>query len=350
MKALQKVKKGKGMALTHVPDPYISDHEVLVEVLAAGICGSDVHIYEWTGGYDWMNLPLICGHEFSGRVVETGKTVSGLSIGQKVVCRVFLPCGECAMCRQGFMNKCLNARKNDGALGINRNGGFAEYVAVPASYCIPVPEHLSFEEAALTEPLGIAANAAHDAKLMLGDTAVIFGPGGIGLLTLLCAKALCSSVIVVGTAKDKQRLEMAKQLGADHILVAPEDNVADAVMSLTAGLGADVVFEATGYPPIVQQGLDVLRKCGRMVLIGIHPSAAQLDVTNMVRDAKTLVGTYGGPVTWERVIGWLASGNEYAHRAKNIITGRISLDDYEAAFERCVNCTTIKEMFVKQDK
>jgi L-iditol 2-dehydrogenase len=176
---------------------------------------------------------------------------------------------------------------------------------------------------------------------------VIFGPGGIGLLTLLCTKALCSSVIMVGTNKDKQRLEMAKQLGADHILIAGEDDVANAVMSLTAGLGADVVFEATGYPPVVQQGLDVLRKCGRMVLIGIHPSVVQLDVTKMVRDAKTLIGAYGGPVTWERVISWLASDNEYARGAKNIITGRISLDDYEAAFERCINSTTIKEMFVK---
>ena len=347
MKALQKVKKEKGMILTTISDPQIQAHEVLVEVMAAGVCGSDVHIYEWTGGYEWLNLPLICGHEFSGRIVQTGEAVEGLQIGQKVVCRVFLPCGECAMCRQGFMNKCLNSRKNGGALGISRNGGFAEYVAVPASYCVSVPEHLSFEEAALAEPLGIAANAVHDAKLMLGDVAVIFGPGGIGLLTLLCAKAVCSTVIMVGTAKDKKRLEMAKELGADLILYAGEDNVSDAIMGLTGGLGADVVFEATGYPPVVQQGLDVLRKCGRMVLIGIHPDKAQIDVTQMVRDAKTNVGAYGGPVTWERVIAWLASDNEYARRAGRIITGRIPLEDYEAAFERSINSETIKEMFVK---
>ena len=309
MKAV--VKPGPYKGLKYVEDypyPQYKENEVVVAVKAAGICGSDLHIYEWTDSYSWMPLPVIIGHEFAGQVVEVGKAVTRVKVGDRVVCRPVFPCGKCIMCKEGHANKCLNFAATGGSLGLRRDGGFAEYCAATEDHCVLMPDDFPYELGAMVEPLGIAANAVNDSQMVFGDNVCIFGPGTIGLLTLVCAKHRgAAKIIVCGTKKDAARMEMAKRLGATHLFYADSVDPVEEVRAITDGLGVDVAFEATGYPPVIQQGLSLVKPTGKMVTIGIHSRPAEIDCTAMVRGAKQLIGSYGGIVAWERLINMLAS-------------------------------------------
>lgn len=347
MLAILKKKAEPGVYVEDIPIPSIKEDEVLVQVKAAGICGSDVHMYEWTSGYEWQEqyMPLIIGHEFSGVVVDKGKRVSNVKVGDRVACRPFVPCGECLYCRTNRMHMCNRISGN--VLGLHVNGGFAEYCALPGSFCVKLPDKVSFEEGALVEPLVVAANSAYNANILMGDTAVFMGPGTIGLLTMLCAKSCgVTKAIVTGTVYDKVRLELAQKLGADYIIYADKENSVNKVIELTGGYGANVVFEATGVPSTIQMGLDMLQKDSILVSIGIHSKLAEIDVTSFVRSSKKIFGSYGGPVTWERVIAWLDSDSQFAAHASKIITHRFKFDQAEEAFDKCVSKEAIKAMFI----
>lgn len=346
MLAVLKKKAEPGIYVEDVPIPNVKDDEVLVQVKAAGICGSDVHMYEWTSGYEWMEqyMPLIIGHEYSGIVVEKGKNVNNLKIGDRVVCRPAIFCGECLYCRSNRMHMCDRKGK---ALGLRSDGGFAEYSVLPENYCVKMPDNISFEEGALVEPLVVASNSAYNGNILLGDTAVFMGPGTIGLLTMLCAKSFgVSKAIVTGTSKDVSRFNIAQQIGADHIIYSDKEDSVKKVMELTDGYGANIVFEATGIPSTIQTGLDMLQKASILVTIGIHSKPAEVDITPFVRSSKKILGSYGGPVSWERVIQWLSSDSQYAANAKEIVTHRFALDQAEEAFKKCVSKEAIKAMFI----
>jgi 2-desacetyl-2-hydroxyethyl bacteriochlorophyllide A dehydrogenase len=330
-----------------IPIPEIGDDEVLVRVRAAGICGSDVHMYEGADSYKVFEqyMPLVMGHEFCGDIAETGKNVVSVKPGDRVVCRPAVACGDCYYCRSNRMHFCSDAFKR--ILGLQKNGGFAEYVAVSADGCIPLPANLSYEIGALVEPLGVTGNAVNDADVTLGETVVIQGPGPIGLLTLLHARARgAGKCIVIGTEKDSVRLEKAREFDADHIIVADKEDPVKAVLDLTDGRGVNVVFEASGVPQLIQSALNMCEKTGRVVVEGIYGSTGAIDFTPMVRSAKKLIGTYGGLIAWDRIIAWLGTNSHYAKLASGVITHKSALDDAEAAFERSVHRENIKELFV----
>lgn len=347
MIAVMKKKAEPGVYVEDVPIPSIKDDEVLVRVKAAGICGSDVHMYEWTSGYEWQEkfMPLIIGHEFSGIIEHKGKNVKTLEIGDRVICRPFIPCGECLYCKTNRMHMCDRIGGN--VLGLHINGGFAEFCALPETYCIKMPSNISYEQGALVEPLVVAANSAYNGNILLGDTAVFMGPGTIGLLTMLCAKSYgVSKAIVTGTSIDKERLNLAKEIGADYIIYSDKEDTVKRVKELTNGYGANLVFEATGVPSTIQLGLDMLQKASTLVSIGIHSRPASLDMTSFVRSSKKIYGSYGGPVTWERVVEWLSSDSQYAANAKRIVTHHYKLEEAEEAFKKCVSKEAIKAMFI----
>lgn len=341
---------GPGLFIEELPIPQIKDNEVLVKVRACGICGSDTHMYEGSDSYKVFEkfYPIVIGHEFSGEVVEVGKTAKGVAIGDRVVVKPAAFCLTCDNCRKGRFHFCSVAFQR--ILGLQKNGGFAEYAAVEDEACIVLPDSIDFDLAALIEPLGVTANAVYDSNLEMGETVVIQGPGPIGLLTLLFAKARgAGKTIIIGTTKDRARLEIAKKFDVDHILIVDEEDPVKGVKDLTNGRGADIVFEASGIPSLVQTALDMSDTTGRVVIVGIYDKPGEIALTPMVRAAKKLIGTYGGPIAWERLIQWLGAKSHYASLAKNVISHRTKIEDAMDAFERSVKKENIKELIVFDD-
>lgn len=347
MKAVLKKTLDHGIFVEEVPIPQIGDDGVLIKVRAAGICGSDTHMYEGAASYKVFEkfFPLVMGHEFCGDVAEVGKNVKNVKPGDRVVSRVAASCGDCYYCRTDRMHFCEVAFQN--IIGLQKDGGFAEYVAVGEASCIKMPDSMSYEMGALIEPLGVTANAVYDSGLNMGETVVVQGPGPIGLLTLLFAKARgAGKTIIIGTKADELRLSIAKKFDVDHVVIADETDAVKAVQDLTGGRGANLVFEASGVPKLVQTALDMTDKCGRVVVEGIYGAPGEVNFTPMVRSAKRLIGTYGGPIAWDRMIEWLGAKSHYATLPTEVVTHRSKLDDADAAFQRSVKKENVKEMFI----
>ena len=264
--ALVKTGKGEGLVeLREVPEPRPGPGEVLIEVQAASVCGSDIHIYHDRHPY-WP--PMVLGHEFAGVVVEAGPGVEGYRVGDRVVSETSTgACGRCFLCRTGNRQICPHKR----APGIGRDGAFARYLVMPAELLHRIPEGLSFEEAAATEPTAVAVHAvAERARVRPGERVVVLGPGPLGLLCLQVARA-CGArwVAVVGTARSAQRrLPAAEQLGAIPIQLGQEDPVGR-VAELTDGEGADVVLETSGSPAAVAMAPHLARRLGRVCELGV---------------------------------------------------------------------------------
>lgn len=341
--AVMKTKPEPGIELRpfRVPEPKAD--EVIVKVGAAGLCGSDLHIYKWSSGYEWMEqlMPLVLGHEFAGEVVAAGDNAIPL-LGKRVVVRHILPCGKCRTCISGRSYLCQVCRPK--ALGLRRNGGFTAFAAVPADHCIIMPDDLSYEMAALVQPMVLAANSAARAGVTLGDRVVVFGPGPIGLLTLAAARAAgATELVVIGASGDEERLAIAEKMGATAIVHAAESDPVQAVRGLFGEDGADVVFEATGVPETVIQGMHMLRPGGTFGVIGIHQRPLVLDLKTFVRADLTMIGMHEGPVSWERALALVHSN---ADTLKHVITHRFPLQDAEAAFATALDKRGAKIMFI----
>jgi L-iditol 2-dehydrogenase len=294
-----------------VPKP--GPGEVLVRVEVAGICGSDLHIYEWTPGYEAIApyFPRILGHEFSGEIVEVGEGSRGdFKTGEKVTSETCKSCGQCFYCKQGNGILCLH-RFVSGRIGFERDGAMAEYVVVSEECLHRIPAGVTMEEAALTEPAAVALGAAERGGFDPGDLVVISGPGPIGLMALQFCKALgAGRVVVIGLEADRQRLEVAKELGADEVLTGALAENLQKIAEWTGGLGAATVFEISGAPAAAAAGLQMLRRFGDLVLVGIYPDAIPVDATRqMVRQMKTIKGSYGGAsLDWDRVLNLVSAG------------------------------------------
>ena len=354
MKAAVKNSPERGIDIVKIPVPEISDDELLVEVKVSGICGSDVHVYSWSGGYDWVTpfMPVVLGHEFSGVVVRTGKNIRDVREGDRVLCRTSVtgPCGRCKACRTGRRHYCEVHRKN--LTGWMKNGGFAKYYKCFEGGVIKLPDEVSFEEGAIAEPVSIGACAVDDAGLVFGDTCLITGPGTIGLLTLIMAKANgAGRCIVCGTSADAFRLEKAKELGADFTVNVEEESISDAVDRITEGQGVDIAFECSGAVSVIQEALNSVKMAsGRLILEGIYSGKAELELSDaLVRGSRMIKGSYSGRAAWERTLEWMAHNREGSMKCTEIITHRSSLQDAEEAFERCVRKENIKEVFVNFD-
>ena len=325
MLTLRKTKPGFGLDLfdgTDAPDPAPSD--VTIRVESAGICGSDVHAYEWTDGYGFMvpHLPIVMGHEFAGHIVKAGAG-SVLPEGARVTVMPGVDCGVCANCRRGNARNCLNRA----AIGLTRNGGFARYVTVPAANCLKLPESVDTELGAMTEPLCVGAEAVLTGEVGLGDTVLVMGPGTIGQAIALFARAAGAGRVFVAGKADGPRFDVLRSLGFHDIL-----DVAEAPLpELLNGIKVDVVIEATGYPPSVMDGLGVLRKGGVLVVAGIHPGPLTLPLTDFVRNRHQLRATHGCErPTWDKVLTIL--GRE-PDSFRPMITHRMPLEDGLRGFE-----------------
>jgi L-iditol 2-dehydrogenase len=288
------------MPLRERPDPKPSEGEVVVAVRASGICGSDVHGY---AGLTGRRTPgVVMGHEAAGVVQAVGAGVTGVKDGDRVALRSILPCFRCDQCRAGRTNVCANRR----GLGMHIDGAYADRVALPATAVLPLPDGLSFEEAAMIEPLAVAMHAVNLTPFELFEDVVIIGAGTIGLLTLLAVRSRGAGRVIV-TDRSAHRLDAARNLGADEALDAAETDPTDAILELTGGTGVPVVFEAVGITPTVRQSVAVARRGGRVTWIGNSAPVVELGMQEMVSKELTLHGAYGFVDEFDRAADALAT-------------------------------------------
>jgi len=347
MRGLMKTAKGPGnLELKEVKEPKPKRDEVLVEVVAAGICGTDVHIKH---DQTFYTPPVILGHEYSGKVVEVGSNVTGVAIGDVVVSPATAYCGKCYQCKTGHMNRCTSETKR--ILGTSRaNGAFAKYLTVPEYIVHKVPKGVSMEEAALAEPTACVVHSVIDkSPIMPGDVVVVQGPGTMGLIAAQVAKAMgAGKVIVTGVSADQWRFDIAKKIGVDLTLdVQKDQNPLKTVLNETDGRGADVVIEASGACIACNQALDFVKVAGHVTLLGIRGRPLDIDLDAIALKELTMSGTWGTlPSTWVTTLRLMDSKKI---DVTPLITHRISLDDWEKGFELMEQQKAIKVLFTEFD-
>ena len=289
------------MAVLERPDRHPGPGEILVAVRASGICGSDVPGYL---GLTGRRQPgMVMGHEAAGRVMETGQDVRGVRVGDRVALCSILSCGLCEPCRRGRPNVCERRR----GLGMQFDGAYAERMVVPQALVVPLPESLSFEVAALAEPLAVALHAVAITPLDPGDAVAIVGAGPIGLLTHLVLRLRGVRSVAI-TDRSPHRLAVAHALGADLAIDVTRTDPAAAVREATAGSGADVVFEAVGISATVAQSLSMARSGGQVTWIGNSAPTVDLPMQDMVTRELTLRGSYAFDREFDDAIDLLATG------------------------------------------
>jgi 2-desacetyl-2-hydroxyethyl bacteriochlorophyllide A dehydrogenase len=345
MQALQKTQPVFGLELREIPAPAAPGAgEVIVSVGATAVCGTDLHIYEWSSGYEFMSnaMPVTIGHEFAGTIAAVGPGVRGIDQGALVAVRPSVVCGRCPACLAGDSDACTSRK----GIGVTRNGAFAPFVTVPAENCIVVPGGTDAEIVALTEPMTVSAEAVDTGGVSRGSRVLVLGPGNIGQGIALFARAAGAAEVVIVGKGDAPRLECLRRMGFPATVDVGERALEEALAPYLAHGRFDVVIEATGVPAIVQQGLNLLRKRGVFVVCGIHPRPASVDLTRLVREQQQIRGSYRAPLaTWTRVLDFLTAN---AALAREMITHRLPLERALEGFELARSKAASKVMIVPE--
>jgi len=300
------LKEYNNLVYADIPEPQIAPDEVLVQVKACGICGSDVHGVDGSTGR--RIPPIIMGHEASGVIVEAGSDVSDWQKGDRVTFDITVFCGRCFFCRRGLVNLCDNLR----ILGVSTpefrlHGAFAEYVAIPEQILYRLPQGLSFERAAMMEAVSVAAHAIERTPLSLHDTALVVGSGMIGLLVIQFLRiAGCGQIIAVDLEQD--RLDKACSLGADVGLRSGVDDVPTEVRRRTGNRGADIAFEVVGFTPTVQMAVASLRKGGSLTQVGNLSPTVEFPLQDIVVRQLSVFGTTNATGESGACLEMMASG------------------------------------------
>jgi len=332
MYAIVKKKREPGAEIATLDVPKIGKSEVLVEVKAASICGTDVHIWNWD---EWaqnrVKIPLIFGHELAGKVVEVGSEVTSIQKGDMVSAEVHIVDGTCYQCRTDRMHVCQNME----ILGVDRDGVFAEYVALPERNAWKNDPNLDPVIASVQDPLG---NAVHTVlpkdhiEDIAGKNVAVLGCGPIGLMAIAVLRALgAAKVFAIAGGFNKVRMELAKKMGADMVHSAREENesLVKIIRDATDGNGVDVALEMSGSPMAVRQAFKMLTPGGRISLLGIFERSIELDLTNaVVFKAATVYGITGRRMfqTWFQVKGLLSNPN-FRNKIALIVTHRVPIRD-----------------------
>ena len=303
MRALVKETAAPGFTLKDVPEPTIRDDEVLIRVRRAGVCGTDVHIYEWD---DWArgrcHPPFVVGHEFAGDVARVGSLVVDVHVGDRVTAEGHIVDGRCLLCRTGNAHACPYTK----VIGVDRDGCFAEYVAMPATNVWHLDDNVSFDIGGIHDPMGNAFHTALTAEIP-GATVLITGCGPIGIFAVGICHAAGASRIIASDVNET-RLALAKQMGADDV-VHP-DELERTVKRHTDGLGVDVVLEMSGVPSAIHQAFALVRRAGRVQMLGVPAKPMQFDfATELIFKGVTVYGVTGRRMyeTWIQITRFLRS-------------------------------------------
>jgi len=338
VKAVVKYAHGQGnVELRDMPEPFPGPDEVKIKVEAAGICGSDLHIYQSDIKLA-IRPPVIMGHEFSGVVAEAGSSVSRWKPGDRVTSETSAQvCGECVPCRTGNYNVCAEKR----LIGYWFNGAFAKYCVVPSRLVHRLPDNVNLLSGALCEPLACCVNGVLEKTVISpGDVVAIAGPGTIGLLSLQLAKAQGAFIILCGTDLDEKRLELGRKLGADVTVNVQKEDPWKVVSELTNGAGADVFIECSGSPNAVCMGLQLVRRGGRYTQIGLTGHAFEMDFDTIAYKEVTVKGSLGQRWTcWKRGIRLLSEG---LVKTEPLISDILPLSQWETGFRKMENKEGLK--------
>lgn len=322
MKAIQVVKANE-MRLIEKDMPKIeNDNEVLVKVMATGICGSDVHIYHGTSPV--ATYPRVIGHEVVGQVVEVGSMVSTLRIGDRVIMEPIEYCGECYACKQGRGNVCQDLKVK----GVHVDGGFQEYICTSEEKLHVIPDEVSYKQAVMIEPYTIGCQANWRAGVLPGDIVLIYGAGPVGLIVLDTAKELGATCIISDI--NDQRLAFAKEFGADYTFNPLRDQVEEKVRELTGGMGANVVFDAVGIPAIFVNAIKIASVAGRVVSMAFTDEPTPISMLEITKKELNVVGTRHQTKKFKEVIENFASRID---KVDKLITHEFHFTEYEKAFK-----------------
>ena len=329
MKAVVKPDRAPGAEVRDLGRPTIGPKDLLVEVKAAAICGTDIHIYDWTDyAQARIEPPMVFGHEFCGEVVSIGDQVTKVEPGDLVAGETHIPCGHCYQCETGNQHVC----EHMAIVGVHTDGAFAEFARLPEACAWKLPEDRSPELGAIMEPLGVATHGVLVDRVD-GRSVVVFGCGPIGLFALGVAAA-CGASQLFAVEVNPTRLEMAPLMAPQATLINPrEENVLETILGATGGRGVEVSIELTGNPVATRQAFQVLAIGGRVSLVGLPSGPIELDLVDDViyREAK-VYGTTGRLMweTWWRMEQLLASGRL---DPMPVITHRLPLADIDEAME-----------------
>lgn len=306
MRAIVKASAGPGAEIREVPVPGVGPGEVMLKVKRAGVCGTDLHIWSWDRwSQGRLKPPVTLGHEFVGEVIELGANVTNVAPGDLVSCESHIVCGTCLSCRTGNGHVCANTR----ILGVDVNGGFAEYVVVPAVNAWHKPAGVPLEVAAIMEPCGNAVHTAFAGPLS-GCSIAVTGCGPIGLFAIAVARA-AGAARVLASDVSPYRLDLARRMQADAVIDVSKDDFVQRVHEITGGRGLDGVLEMSGHPKAIRDGLQALRMGGRMSMLGLPTDPYELDWNRLVIfKGITLHGIIGRRMydTWYQLDQMLSGG------------------------------------------
>ena len=305
MQAIVKQKRAPGLTVTSVPKPSPGPGEVLIAVRHAGVCGTDVHIADWNAWAEGrIKPPVVVGHEFAGEIVAVGDAVSELKTGQLVTAEGHIVCGHCLQCRTGNSHICRNTR----IIGVDRDGAFAEYIAMPATNVLPL-DGIPTTVGAVMDPMGNAFHTVLSADIP-GSTVLVVGCGPIGCFAVGIARA-AGAAKVIASDVNATRLALARRMGAHVTVNAATDDVVRAVLDETTGEGADVVCEMSGVPSALHQAFAAVRMGGRVQLLGLPKGQVPIDFANeIIFKGITVYGVIGRKMyeTWHQMRRYLSAG------------------------------------------
>ena len=325
MKALAKLERGPGLTLTRVKKPEIGHNDVLIKISKTGICGTDIHIWKWD---DWARktipVPMQVGHEYVGEIVEVGQEVRGYKPGDRVSGEGHITCGYCRNCRAGRRHLC----RNTVGVGVNREGAFAEYLAIPAFNVFKIPDDISDELAAIFDPFG---NATHTALCfnLVGEDVLITGAGPIGIMAAAIARHVGARHVVITDVND-YRLDLARRMGVTRAVHAEREDLRAVMQDLRMTEGFDIGLEMSGAPSAFTSMLEHMNHGGKVALLGIPPANTAIDWNQVIFKGLEIKGIYGREMfeTWYKMVTMLQSGLDLSP----IVTHRFPVDQYQAAF------------------
>lgn len=326
MKALGKLKREQGVWMYDAEMPEIGPNDVLVKIKKTAICGTDVHIYNWD---EWSQrtipVPMTIGHEFVGEIARLGAEVEYFKIGDRVSGEGHIVCGYCRNCRAGKRHLCPNTL----GIGVNRAGCFAEYLSIPASNIVHIPDGITDDEAAIMDPLGNAVHTVLSFDLV-GEDVLITGAGPIGIMAVAIARHIGARHVVITDVND-YRLKLAREMGASRAVNVQKENLLDVMKSLGMKEGFDVGLEMSGSPQAFNQLIDLMHNGGRIALLGILPENIGISWSKVIFKGLFIKGIYGREMfeTWYKMIALLQSGLNI----DPVITHHFKIDDFQKGFD-----------------
>lgn len=343
MKALVKTQKGVGnIEIRNVPEPKPSAGEVKIKIAACGVCGTDIHVKNDAFPY-WP--PVVLGHEFAGEIIELGSDCKTYKVDDRVVAEPHTKaCGSCYLCRTGNIQICPSKRSP----GWGIDGGMAEYICYPEKLLHRMPEGMTWEQAAVVEPTAnIVTDLLERTGIQAADFVVVQGPGPIGLIAAMTAKAVgARDVAIIGTPGDVElRFEKAKELGFHNLINVSQTDPVKAVMELTGGLGADVVVECSGSPKAIEIIPDYLKKMGRVCVVGLTGGrTVNINWDKFAFKVATVVFNLSTFYTsWDKAISLIHSGKVPAEK---LITHKEPLDNWQKVFEDIEKLKALKAILI----